>query len=906
MPWTLLVVLIALWGSTTVRTASYANGSSLTLGDSVDRTCCRLEPKPAYVTCQDSSSSTRASSCGNTCSLAGLRKPYQGSSGTSRERSMRSSCSWVTSLMGQGLVHGQERTMLSVRPWRGVDMIKRRRTGRSASPRAQTWSRSAPMWSSFLGWGRLMRRWCLNEALGRCTDTGFGSAGWCRSSGATSWRAEAPGRLLSWSPIGGVGSMTWSTTHSRRCCGPTSALLDATWWRSLSRVWPGLPAPWPLLRIAVMSGRRGWLLTLPSTSLRSRPPCCWPVGYGRSVGWKPNLRMPALSVSYASLKGRVTGATSLISYVCSPRSRSKSSGRGSGSTWLVGPRLEVGHYHIWTSASPQAEPWHDVNLMFLRSMCLMHSRSSGRRTGMAEQGLTHTPPHRTQQAHIPEPQASLSPSAASAPRWRRPGRRRLQVRIYTCLGVIWLFFYLFVQAYDDLCLLWVHPARHEDHVGMFTQFSRSASSHSREDDDDDAYGRQAETLSGLSGPKSGGSEVIHLRRSFYSSWLFILILYVQLTFTAGVRVDVGSPPISGSGNLSGKFGRELHNKRGQLSSVCKRTYKRAVARAAVHGGARYKGRWMTPKELGQQYQSNMEQQQHKAHDPRRDKPARHTQAGRIRLMAVDTPPVPHKRDSTVARTPNPDNKRQRHKSSKGQGKGKTRSVDTKVDDSGHQGMDSLLRLVAKLTLQHEDQHSLNRLDTTMHLWLRNTGKESLLATMHGVSKRWKDVKDTDPGKLEGSLRATLFGCLMLEYKQRLINVRDQPGMLERVAKMGWTTAEGKWTFQRWDPETEELRVDESRQAQSLDEILEQVETCLACNSEPVLHRFHSLRPLVANPETEFVQFVIEVGHRGDKAQRMYQTLLGMRGSSALQLIGARLRESKPTRSGLARRIQEIL
>ena len=172
--------------------------------------------------------------------------------------------------------------------------------------------------------------------------------------------------------------------------------------------------------------------------------------------------------------------------------------------------------------------------MFLRSMCLMHSRSSGRRTGMAEQGLTHTPPHSTQQAHIPEPQASWSPSVASAPRWRRPGRRRLQVRIYTCLGVIWLFFYLFVQAYDDLCLLRVHPARYENHVGMFTQFSRSASSHSREDDDD-AYGSQAETISGLSGPKSGGSEVIHLRRGFYSSWLFILIFYVQLTFTAGVR-----------------------------------------------------------------------------------------------------------------------------------------------------------------------------------------------------------------------------------------------------------------------------------------------------------------------------------------------------------------------------------
>ena len=122
---------------------------------------------------------------------------------------------------------------------------------------AQTWSRSAQMWSSFLGWGRLMRRWCLNEALGRCTINGFGSAGWCRSSGATSWRAEAPGRLLSWSPIGGVGSMQWSTTHSRRCCGPTSALLDATWWGSLSRAWTGLPAPWPLLRIAVISGRRG-------------------------------------------------------------------------------------------------------------------------------------------------------------------------------------------------------------------------------------------------------------------------------------------------------------------------------------------------------------------------------------------------------------------------------------------------------------------------------------------------------------------------------------------------------------------------------------------------------------------------------------------------------------------------
>ena len=89
-----------------------------------------------------------------------------------------------------------------------------------------------------------------------------------------------------------------------------------------------------------------------------------------------------------------------------------------------------------------------------------------------------------------------------------------------------------------------------------------------------------------------------------------------------------------------------------------------------------------------------------------------------------------------------------------------------------------------------------------------------------------------------------------------------------------------------------LWTDESKQAQSLDDILEQVKTCLACKSEPVLHRFHSLRPLVASPETEFMQFVIEVGHRGAKAQPPYQTLLGMRGSSALQLIGARFRESK--------------
>ena len=133
-----------------------------------------------------------------------------------------------------------------------------------------------------------------------------------------------------------------------------------------------------------------------------------------------------------------------------------------------------------------------------------------------------------------------------------------------------------------------------------------------------------------------------------------------------------------------------------------------------------------------------------------------------------------KREPTATRTSTPEPKRPRQK---GQGKGRRKHQDARMtEDVENQTADQLIRLVAKLTLQHEDQHSLNKLDTTFHLWLRNSGKEALLQTMHGVSQRWKNLKDADPTKLEGSLRATLFSCLMVELKQRLMKVRDQPGM----------------------------------------------------------------------------------------------------------------------------------
>ncbi|CAE7211796.1 Pol [Symbiodinium natans] len=253
---------------------------------------------------------------------------------------------------------------------------------------------------------------------------------------------------------------------------------------------------------------------------------------------------------------------------------------------------------------------------------------------------------------------------------------------------------------------------------------------------------------------------------------------------------------------------------------------------------------------------------------------------------------------------------------KGKGKGKGRGKNggrreqakdrwTLPEDNswrGHYEKD-LMTQMARLILRHEDQLSLQRQDSVLHLWLRNTGEESIVGMLWEVSKKWKKMRDTTPAQLQASLRATMMAGMLKALKDRLHQVSTDEKLLENAKKVQLLDAQGHWVYQVWDHELEKLQVDASRTPLKTEEIHQLLAVCEKANESPVLYRFHAKAEYSFS---EFVHFEIEVGHRGQEAADLYRSLKVLCQCSVLQIIGARLRKDKPGRSATAQRIQDYL
>ncbi|CAE7215889.1 unnamed protein product, partial [Symbiodinium natans] len=229
---------------------------------------------------------------------------------------------------------------------------------------------------------------------------------------------------------------------------------------------------------------------------------------------------------------------------------------------------------------------------------------------------------------------------------------------------------------------------------------------------------------------------------------------------------------------------------------------------------------------------------------------------------------------------------------KGKGRGKNGGRREQMDTSGGQCLAGSLRQMARLILRHEDQLSLQRQDSVLHLWLRNTGEEPIVGMLWEVSKKWKKMRDTTPAQLQASLRATMMAGMLKALKDRLHQVSTDEKLLENAKNVQLLDAQGHWVYQVWDHELERLQVDASRTPLKTEEIQQLLTVCERANESPVLYRFHAKAEYSFS---EFVHFEIEVGHRGQEAADLCRSLKVLCQCSVLQIIGARLRKDKPGR-----------
>ena len=149
----------------------------------------------------------------------------------------------------------------------------------------------------------------------------------------------------------------------------------------------------------------------------------------------------------------------------------------------------------------------------------------------------------------------------------------------------------------------------------------------------------------------------------------------------------------------------------------------------------------------------------------------------------------------------------------------------------------------------------------------------------------------------------MFKQLMIELHGRLTAVAKAPEEMEKAKKLNWVDERGHWRVLKWNPQKQELQVDESRPTVPTEDLLKQTVELRKGISEEALHRFRSYKKMTDQPTTEWMQFRLEVSLRplGDP---VWSTLQNWVGQGAWHLLGCRLRRERPQYNGLVDQVRQ--
>ena len=220
----------------------------------------------------------------------------------------------------------------------------------------------------------------------------------------------------------------------------------------------------------------------------------------------------------------------------------------------------------------------------------------------------------------------------------------------------------------------------------------------------------------------------------------------------------------------------------------------------------------------------------------------------------------------------------------------------------------MMRITAQLVTRHEDAISILRADKSMLLFMKTQGQESFLPAMYQISQEWKKNKDSG-GKVKSPLRIVLLKCYLSEMTARLEKANKDPDTRAAVLKAAWaveSSGELLWNFQQYDKEKQEELVDPSLKPIPHAKILENLQKIAACITPDVVQRFHATRPMASQYTGAVVVFMLEVAHRGDPSNILYDAMMELVNNRVWNLMASRMRQDSMGRSPLANRLSQML
>ncbi|OLQ06077.1 hypothetical protein AK812_SmicGene10668 [Symbiodinium microadriaticum] len=239
-------------------------------------------------------------------------------------------------------------------------------------------------------------------------------------------------------------------------------------------------------------------------------------------------------------------------------------------------------------------------------------------------------------------------------------------------------------------------------------------------------------------------------------------------------------------------------------------------------------------------------------------------------------------------------------------RGKNRHKDERQDRE--EELKELVRQMGRLLLRMEDAMSIQHLDSQFVLFLRteeNTGGWSITSALFKVATRWNQVKANNPSSLELPMRAVLMHCLLDALLEKLKKIDKDSELLDKAKRLN--LIEGTtYPFLQWDRD-QHKHIKAQQEPLAHTEAVQTVTLLSQLTAMPdIIGRFHAMRPLSQQHQSEVIPFLLQVQNRNAESQQFYLGMRRLCRCSVMHLIGATMRPSRLGRSPLAVQIEKIL
>ncbi|OLQ03703.1 hypothetical protein AK812_SmicGene13293 [Symbiodinium microadriaticum] len=221
----------------------------------------------------------------------------------------------------------------------------------------------------------------------------------------------------------------------------------------------------------------------------------------------------------------------------------------------------------------------------------------------------------------------------------------------------------------------------------------------------------------------------------------------------------------------------------------------------------------------------------------------------------------------------------------------------------------LIALVAKLTVRLEDQMAVNNLDSEFVLFFQTRSSHnpwSITDSLYKVGTDWKSQKESSPESLTQPMRNVMLYCVLSSMLQMMRRLEDQAqkDTIERAKELN--LIEGStYLYMRWNPTT---RAHEKDQADPLEhtDAVAMVSRMMTYTAFPdVVGRFHALRPLTENLQSDVIPFVLVLQNRSEASHEMYKMMRRLCRNAVTHLVAMTARPAKLGRSQLAQSVDRL-